>query len=474
MMKALLFCPVRGNTWVKQYFPNHPVYLLPFANKPAIEYVLDYCFLCGIHDIRIVSDGESEFLRAQYRGGELLSMNISFGSVGFARSIKQIMRQNRAFCKDSDILVFSGLFLPEYDKHAPQNLTIGADEMKGCVCGKGETAWYLIGRNKLNDLPSDWNGFHDEAPVRGVPVTDIREYYRYNMHLVGNDIEKYNIPGFSEGKNSFVGRNVHIPGSAYVKPPVILGNGIQFGHRVYAGPGIIIGDNCIVDNKTTIRNAVVFGNTYIGRNLEIVGKICCGNSIIDPESGTRTTLTNPSVVSEMEPDEYGKCPVHQRILAFFLLLFQSLPYAILRPFLEFHATLAECLTGNGRKDMMALHGYVLPREGFPGRLFRKLTLEKYHLLPYAAAGKMRLVGNCLLEATEHNEQFIRDLPGYAPGVFSYSEYLGHEDEPYQLELDEQYYAYAMNCWFNLKILMGILRRNLSLKSHAMQQRGAME
>ena len=130
--------------------------------------------------------------------------------------------------------------------------------------------------------------------------------------------------------------------------------------------------------------------------------------------------------------------------------------------------------GRGWKRTVALNGYVLPRESLAGKLFRRLTLNKYHLLPYAAAGKLRLVGNNLLEATEHNERFIRDLPGYAPGVFSYSEYLGHENEPYQIELDEHFYAYAMNCWFNIKILIGILRYNLSSEDRIPQQRGVFE
>jgi hypothetical protein len=468
MTKALLFCSARGNAWLKQYFPNRPVYLLPFANKPAIEYILDYCFLCGIRDVRIISDEESEALRAQYRKGEMLSMNIEYVSMGFTRSLKRIVLQNKTFCKGSDILLFSGLFLPEYDKRMPLELRIGANEMKGCSDEKGDTAWHLIGRDRLNDLPDDWSGFRDKGPVSGRHVTDILDYYRHNMRLAGSDIEKYNLPGFSEGKTSFVGRDVQIPRSARVRPPVILGNGIQFGRGVHAGPNIIIGDNCIIDNGTTIRNSIVLGNTYLGRNLEIDGKICCGKYLIDPETGTILSSASPSVVSEMEPNEYEKSPLHQKLLAFLLLLFQTPLYILLRPFLEFHFSLAECLTGSGKKRTMALHGYALPRESFAGKMFRRLTLNKYHLLPYAAAGKMRLVGNCLLEATEHNEQFIHDLPGYAPGVFSYSEYLGHEDEPYQLELDEQYYAYAMNCWFNIKILTGILRRNLSRKSRSLQ------
>lgn len=472
-MKALLFCPSRGNSWLKRYFPNHPVYLLPFANKPAIEFALDYCFLSGIREVRIISDEESAALRAQYRNGVMQGMDISYGGAFHAHSLKRAVQQNKAFCKGSDVLVISGIFLPEYDKRAPRELSIGADEMKGCVYGSDSTAWYLIGRDRLDNLPDDWSVFRDEAPVSGAPVLDIRDYYLHNMRLAGSDSEKYNLPGFSEGKNSFVGRNVRIPGSARVKPPVILGNGIQFGRGVFAGPNIVIGDNCMIDNGTTVRNSVVLGNTYIGCNLEISGKICCGNRIIDPESGVSLAITNEATVSEVEPDEYGRCPFHQRIMAMLLLVFQTLPFVLLRPFLEFHATLAECLTAPGRKRTMPLHAYVLPRESVAGRLFRRLTLNKYYLLPYAAAGKMRLVGNCLLEATEHNEQFIRDLPGYAPGVFSYSEYLGHENEPYQMELDEQFYVHAMNCWFNLKILTGILRRNLRMANCFLQRKGAM-
>lgn len=472
MMKAILFCPVHGNSELKRYFPEYPLYLLPFANKPAIEYELDFCFLSGIRDVRIVSDEESDILCTQYRSGETLGMNISCEGAGSMLSLNRVIQRNIAFCRGCDLLVISGLFLPEYDKHSPRELTVAPDEVKGCSCGAA--AWYLIGHDRLNDLPGDWDGFHDEAPVSGASVPDIRDYYRHNMRLAGSDIEKYNLPGFSEGKNSFVGQDVLIPGSARVRPPVILGNGIQFGRGVHAGPNIIVGDNCMIDNGTVIRNSIVLGNTYIGRNLEIDGKICVGKRLIDPESGFSIDVSNESVLSEVEPDEYARCPFHQRVLACFLLFLQTLPYVLLRPFLEFHSALVECLMGKGWKRTMSLNGYVLPRESPAGKLFRKLTLNKYHLLPYAVTGKLRLVGNFLLEANEHNESFIRCLPGYAPGVFSYPELLGHENEPYQLELDEQYYVYAMNCWFNIKILTGILWRNLRSDGCPLHQRGVLE
>ncbi len=472
MMKALLFCPVQSDSELTRYFPDYPVYLLPFANKPAIEFMLDYCFLSGIREIRIVSEDDSEVMRARFRNSEVLGMSISFEGVRSALSLKQVIRQNMAFCRGCDLLVFSGLFLPVYDKRNPHELNIGADGMKGCTYGSA--AWYLIGRGRLQDLPDDWSGFHDDAPVNGSAVQNIRDYYQHNMRLAGSDIEKYNLPGFSEGKNSFVGRDVRIPGSARVRQPVILGNWIQFGRGVHAGPNIIVGDNCVIDNGTTIRDSIILGNTYVGRDLEIAGKICSGNHLIDPESGAKVDAINESVLSGMEADESLRYPLYQRVLACVLLLLQTLPYVLLRPFLEIHTTLAECVMSGGWSRTMALNGYALPRESFAGRLFRRLTLNKYHLLPYAAAGKIRLVGNRIFEATEQNERFIRSLSGYAPGIFSYSEYLGHEKEPYQREFDEQYYGYAGNCWFNIKVLTGILLRNLKPANPSLQQRGAVE
>ena len=472
MMKALLCCPVRDNAEWNRFFPGYPVYMLPFASKPTIEFMLDSCVLSGIRDVRIVSDEESHILRAQYRNGEVLGLNISFGGMTPGQSLKHIIRQNMAFCRNCDLLVFSGLFLPEYDKRNPHELSIGANEVKGF--SDGSAAWYLVGRDRLNSLPDDMSGFRDDAPVYGASVTDVHGYYMYNMRLAGSDIEKYNLPGFSEGKHSFVGYDVRIPDSARVKSPVILGNGIQFGHGVHAGPNIIVGDNCIIDNGATVLNSIILGNTYVGRNTEISGKICCGHHLIDPDTGICLDVPNESVLSEVEPDEYGRCPVYQRILALLLLLLQTLPYVLLRPFLEVHSTLAECMMGNGRERTVPVNRYVLPQDSLAGRLFRSFSLNKYHLLSRAVAGKLRLVGNRLLEATEHNKAFIRDLPGYAPGIFSYSEYLKHENEPYQIELDEHFYAYAVNCWFNIKILLGILRHNLSADDRILRQRGVFE
>ena len=473
MLKALLFCPVRGNAWMKRYFRDYPIYLLPFANKPAIEFALDYCFLCGIRDVRIVTDDDSLQLRSRYRDGQKCGLNLSYAGTPPGTSLRDVVARNMAFCRGSDLLVFSGLFLPDYDKRATITLEIAPDGVRGC--SSGATAWYLVGRDRLADLPRELDSFRDSDPVSGSPVNDVDDYFKLNMQLCGGDVDRYNLPGFSEGKDSFVGRDVTIASSARVKPPVILGNNIVFGRGTFAGPGVVVGDNCLVDDGTVIRHSVVLGNTYIGRNLEIDGKICFGSRIIDPETRVVLDTGNRTIVSEIEHPESRRCPAYQQFIAMLLFFLQSVPYILLRPFLELHDSLAECIISGGRRKSFRLHRYALPAGSPASRLFRMFTLDKYHMLPQAVAGKLRLVGNALLEANERNEAVVRELPGYAPGVFSYSEYLGHGGDGHpQLEFDEQYYDYAMNCWFNIEILTGILLRNLKTTGGALQQRGALE
>ena len=74
-------------------------------------------------------------------------------------------------------------------------------------------------------------------------------------------------------------------------------------------------------------------------------------------------------------------------------------------------------------------------------------------------GRLRLVGSFILEATEENGVMLQQFPDYAPGIFSYSEYLGSEKDLFQREIDELYYMYHACFKLNLKIIFGIWCRN---------------
>ena len=123
------------------------------------------------------------------------------------------------------------------------------------------------------------------------------------------------------------------------------------------------------------------------------------------------------------------------------------------------AVLTECYMNQQRKAKLALYLYLVPENSIQGKLFRKLSLDRYHLLPLVVRGKLRLIGSKVLKATPENARLLSQFPDYAPGIFSYSEYLGSEKDKFQMEIDELYYMHHASFKLNLKIFCGIWFRN---------------
>jgi len=77
---------------------------------------------------------------------------------------------------------------------------------------------------------------------------------------------------------------------------------------------------------------------------------------------------------------------------------------------------------------------------FTGKIFAALSLDKFPLLGSVIKGKLRIVGNRLLEATPDNREQLYDFPEYIPGAFFYSESDGFAPGTPEEEISERFYA----------------------------------
>jgi acetyltransferase-like isoleucine patch superfamily enzyme len=69
--------------------------------------------------------------------------------------------------------------------------------------------------------------------------------------------------------NVWLGRNVSLHPSARIEPPVYVGSDCDIGACVSLGPYVAIESNCVLDRACSVRNSLVFGNTYVGEALEL-------------------------------------------------------------------------------------------------------------------------------------------------------------------------------------------------------------
>lgn len=460
-MKAIIHCTKKDLDWVEEYFPGYPAYLLPIGNKPFLEFIVEYCILIGIREIRLVLDDNDIKISEYFGDGTQFGINISYLNAASDTPPEEVIAQNKAFCAEDDIFYTRGLVFIEYNKNEPMKIDIQPES----ICGEQskDICYFFCGKKRLDEIVGPVKVKIDSVEscnLTTIPVNSLQAYYQINMRMVYELSDNYNLPGYGSSNSFIVGRNVQIPTNAEVNTPVILGNSVQLGSNSVLGPGAIVGNHSLIDNDANIHNTIVFGNSYVGCNLEIVNKICYRHYLVDPENGIKLDIIDELLLTELVKQGIWRCPAMQRITAFAMLIFYAIPFMILRPLLKIKAMNVECFMDQQRKKKLKLRLYICPPQSISCRWFLKLSLDRYHLLPYVLTGSLRLVGSYILEANPQNAESLKQFPDYAPGIFSYSEYLEHDRDPFQREIDELYYMYHATFWSNFKILKGILLRNL--------------
>ncbi len=454
-MKCIINCPEKSALWTQEFFPELDPYLLKFANKPYLEYLIDFCILNGISEIRIVSDNPTLELHEFLSDGKQYGVNFSFATGTPEGTFRNLIDKNSSFCSGDSLLILSGFFWINYHKNKLTPFTVDDNDVRGNMIADDE-GWILLGRNRVANFNGEFTG---DPSYHCDKVDSILAFYEKSMHIVYAAENAYNLPGYGDRTNYVIGRNVVIPPGAAIHTPVVFGNSIQLGNNTNIGPGVIIGDNVLIDENSTVADSIIMGNSYVGCHSELKSKIVYRNHVIDPKLGISLDIIDEFLLTELVKQGYWSCPLKQRISAAILMLLMTIPFCILRPFLVVRAVLTECYMNQQRKAKLALYLYLVPENSIQGKLFRKLSLDRYHLLPLVLKGKLRLIGSKVLKATPENARLLSQFPDYAPGIFSYSEYLGSEKDKFQMEIDELYYMHHASFKLNLKIFCGIWFRN---------------
>lgn len=456
-MKCLIHCPVRDVKWVERYFPDQPPYLLPIANKPYLEYLIEYCVLNQIKSILITTGFAEQHLDKQLGDGSRWGIEISYALLPVGLPISEIYLRFARALADDDLLIFEGMFWLSYDKRKPTIPVCRPDSL----FRYGSHCW-MLGRNfNHGQIESEDNFQYFPQEDMGISsLGSIQEFYHRSMSLVRGEADNYSMPTYSASPNVYIGQNVSIARTASVLPPVHLGNIVQIGENCKIGPNVVIGENTFIDDDTIVRDSVIEGNSYIGSNLEIIGKIVHHNMLINPESGVKLSVHDDFMFTPISGEKRPRCSFAQQVSAVLLWMVMVLPYLLIRPWVSLKCCERVYLLNRHEKISLSFGCEVDSRFHCLKVWFQKLSLDRFPLLFQVFHGRLRLVGNRLVTDTPDNEEMLKHFPIYAPGLFSYSEMLEHADDPLQSELDELFYLHHMNFRINWEILYRTLFGNL--------------
>ena len=292
--------------------------MIPIANKPMLQYVIEALALGGIHNIVIVVGYHKEQVLDFFSSGKQFNVEIQYVTqtqqLGTAHALKQV--QDLAHDK---FLVMSGDNILGYDViasliYAPSNTIVAKKQENvskyGVIIARGgvinqivekpkeaisqlvNTGIYLFNQEVFKfmdhetEVPSVLQNMITggcEIRVQETKSTWLDAVYPWDI-LKLNDIAAsrvtHNIGGTIEDGVTIkppvsIGKNTIIRGNSYIVGPAIIGENCQIGPSVCILPATTIGDNVCVFPFTEIKNCV------IGNSVEIGSSSFVHDSIID-------------------------------------------------------------------------------------------------------------------------------------------------------------------------------------------------
>lgn len=436
-----------------------PWALLPIANRPLLDYWLELCSELEIQSVQIVLGDNAKHVEDFIGEGKRWNLSVEYtfartgeDSAGYLRSISSQWQ---------DGLIYFGC--PFFLRLRKAYSVADFHHLEPCCYGDPRELQFLYAvipdaiESLLRGEPGSQRGL-EQIHVQPWFIDSVGSYYTLNMNMVTGEFMRYTSAAFSTGDRSGVGYNVHTPPSSHLQAPILIGDNCRFGPMTTIGPNAVVANHVIVDSNTELMDCLILPDTYIGRNLDIHGKIVAGNRIISPLDGTMVEIDDSWLVARNRPAMRTEDFVRYVILWFVAL---GLALLLLVPFLLLYPLVR--LSRIGVYDRLLFHdprtGYITlpvirklkPRKSPVFSAFKALSVDRFPLLVLVVRGRLFLCGQPPMRHPEDDE-LIRQLPEYYPGVFCYQDY-NRESDPL---VDSLWYAHIRSLYEDLKILIKAL------------------
>lgn len=324
-MKAVILAAGEGRR-LRPFTETMPKVMLPVANKPMLEYVIDAVKTSGINEIVLVVGYKKEVIMDYFKDYE--DINITYVVQEKQLGTAHALLQTKDLI-DGDFLVLSGdniidhrgieKLLKEESKYSmlikehvhPSKYGVVVVEkniLKEIVEKPSEEGEKFISTGifkfpdsifeKVEEITSQ--GVYELTDViqlvvdRGEKIRSIRSdfwmdiVYPWDLLIVNERMlhtTKTSTSGVIENGVTMkgpisVGENTKIYAGSYISGPVVIGDGCEIGPNACIFPSTTIGNNAVVHPFSEIRNSVIMNDVHIGSNSFVSHSVIGRGSVI--------------------------------------------------------------------------------------------------------------------------------------------------------------------------------------------------
>ncbi len=333
-MKAVIMAGGEG-TRLRPLTSNVPKPMMPLANRPMMEHVVDLLKLHGFDEIVVTLAFMPNVIRNWFGDGSEFGVRMVYAieetPLGTAGSVRNAMAE-----LDEPFLVISGDVLTDIDltqvvefHEAKQSMaTIGLvrvdDPLEfGIVITHDDGSverflekpgWGQVFSDTINSgifvldpgifdyiepgRPVDFSGevfpalLRDEKPIFGAicdgyweDVGNLESYVSAHTDILDGTVS-IRIDGFEQRERLFVGDNVVIHPESTVTGPAVIGDNCRVEQGAKLGPYTVLGANVRVRAEADLERTVVAENTYLAEGVHLRGSVI--GRACDLRRGVRT------------------------------------------------------------------------------------------------------------------------------------------------------------------------------------------
>jgi len=345
-MKAVILAAGEGKR-LRPFTETMPKVMLPVANKPIIEHIMESLENIGIDEVIIAVGYKKEIIMEYLKDYKKIKISyvIQDKQLGTAHALLQAKNKVK-----SQFVVVPGDNI--IDKKSIVNLIQDKSEYSLLIKEHPHPSKYgvvFLEKGKLRNIvekPAEDIGKFISTGIYKFPKTifkDIEKFSKsgtYSLSSVvdtliqqGNSINTIkadqwmdivypwdvldvneaminNVPSTKSGTiekqvtikgNVSIGKDTKIYSGCYIVGPVSIGEGCEIGPNACIFPSTTVGDNSVIHPFTEIRNSVIMKDTHIGSNSFISNSIVAKGTIID----NHFSSTEGENIVEIE-DEFKK------------------------------------------------------------------------------------------------------------------------------------------------------------------------
>ncbi|RLF27891.1 MAG: hypothetical protein DRN05_04995 [Thermoplasmata archaeon] len=302
-----------------------PKVMLPVANKPILEHVVDAVKKAGIERIVLVVGYQKEVILDYFREHHGITYVVQDKQLGTAHALLQAKKHVK-----KDFIILAGdnivdqksisrmieekaemsMLIKEHPYPSQYGVVFIEKDMLSRIVEKPRdetgrfisTGIYRFPKSIFQELEKHASqGIYDLTSVvqslldKGCRIktlfADLWMDVVYPWDLLEvNEMMVQNVPAGIGGtieKNVVIrghvsiGENTRIYSGCYITGPVIIGESCEIGPNVCIFPSTTIGNNSVIHPFSEIRNSVIMNDTHIGSNSFLVNSIIARGNIIE-------------------------------------------------------------------------------------------------------------------------------------------------------------------------------------------------